>query len=169
MKSDIIYKILDLVLDCHLRFLTWFLFAGTLSVESANTGDIAREIYDRYLDGVASMSPPVYWTIIRLFVALGLSAGTCALSYFRFGSRLIPVQLACCLLGFFIAMEAPIEIPRLGRTGRGWLFAFALLGDATLPWALAWLVVNKAGWRIFVAIVFYGALLVLLILSLRRD
>jgi hypothetical protein len=131
--------------------------------------DKLSELYQEYLNWVGGMAPAKFWFVVRAFVVLGIPATLCSLVFFRFNCRVSPVQFAVCLLGFFITMELPIELVPLSRTAKGWLFAFSVLGIATLPWGLAWLLARKEGWRKVIAFSFYFILVVLFISNLFRG
>lgn len=165
MKSVIIPKLLDHASRFRLAKLN---LTHSFVIWSQGQDNLS-ESYQNYLNWVAGMGSAKFWFVIRAFGMLGISTTLCALVFFRFNCRVSAVQWAVCLLGCFLSMELPIELIPLSRTAKGWLFAFSVLGIATLPWGLAWLLARKDGWRKVIALSFCCILGVLFISNFFRN
>ncbi len=145
------------------------LLCEVLPIIATSGTDRLSELYRDYLDWIWGMAPAHFWFFIRGLAALGISASLCWLAFFRFNSRLSAIQFGACLLGLLATMELPLESLALGRTAKGWLFSFSVLGLLTLPSALAWLLVRKEGPRKLVAAAIYLSLIVLFCFDLWRK
>jgi len=148
------------------------LFAA-LQANAGEGADVWSRTYASYLDWVASLNPATFLSCVRAALALVVCIALCGLLFRRAIHRLPRGVLLALMWAVFLAvallsMEVPLDLLNLGRTERGWAFAFAIFVLASAPAGLTWLLTPIAGLRKLFMITIYAVLGVAIIIGLAR-
>src|SRR5438093_52942 len=93
-------------------------FAGSAGLSSASSEDVLSRFNQWFLDKAAGMSPDLFWSFVRVAIALEITTIACGVTFRSCRGSMMPgalvsMQWTICILAFLITLQLPLSaIPR---------------------------------------------------------